>query len=272
MTTHTLYRFYDTDGHLLYVGRTTNPGRRWREHEKRAPWFQAVSWVTREVYPTAEAVDVAEREAIANEHPIHNIALNGARHPPMRSTRPVIVPQGDDLETHRVRLNAIAEAFDEDPTDGCLGDEVVCECFACHHKRLMEFENLRAKYEWHPDIRREIATVERTYFAGAALCSWYDDLFDIELLWTMELAIQSAVHPIPAYAEPSAAGVTVDCPFCFQRHTHFMPAGASFDHPLAAGCPTEVLGGVGQYVLLDDWMDMNEALYAWGERHARAAA
>lgn len=33
---HTLYRFFDADGALLYVGRTIAPADRWRTHERNS--------------------------------------------------------------------------------------------------------------------------------------------------------------------------------------------------------------------------------------------
>lgn len=81
MSGHTLYRFFDRSGQLLYVGRTISPANRWRTHERKSSWFDAVASVTRDVFPTADAVDRAERTAIATEAPIHNIRLKPAPEP-----------------------------------------------------------------------------------------------------------------------------------------------------------------------------------------------
>jgi excisionase family DNA binding protein len=72
---HTLYRFFDADGALLYVGRTIAPARRWREHERHSDWFADVATVTRIVYPDAASLADAEREAIREECPLHNVQL-----------------------------------------------------------------------------------------------------------------------------------------------------------------------------------------------------
>lgn len=88
MSTHTLYRFFDADDQLLYVGRTINPGRRWRDHEKQKPWFDAVAKVTREVLPSALLLAEAEQVAIETEHPLHNIIMNRRQAEPIEA-RPV---------------------------------------------------------------------------------------------------------------------------------------------------------------------------------------
>lgn len=73
-TSHTLYRFFDAEGRLLYVGRTINPGRRWREHERHADWFADVATATRVAYPDADDLADAEIAAIQTERPLHNVA------------------------------------------------------------------------------------------------------------------------------------------------------------------------------------------------------
>ena len=49
--THALYRFYATDGALLYVGITADPGTRWRAHSHDKPWWHEVANVTIEQHP-----------------------------------------------------------------------------------------------------------------------------------------------------------------------------------------------------------------------------
>lgn len=69
-----LYRFYDADVKLLYVGITNDPWRRWREHVREQPWYpqvkhQAVTW-----YESKFTAERAERAAIRCEHPQFNLA------------------------------------------------------------------------------------------------------------------------------------------------------------------------------------------------------
>lgn len=74
MTT-TLYRHFDGDGTLLYIGVTGNPARRMLAH-RRQPWWPAVERTEQEQYDTrAQALD-AEFVAITTEHPLHNIVAD----------------------------------------------------------------------------------------------------------------------------------------------------------------------------------------------------
>lgn len=76
-TEHILYRFYDIESVLLYIGITAHPYKRWEQHEKRKPWFSQVAVITRSVLPDFESAVNAERHAIRNERPKYNIAHNG---------------------------------------------------------------------------------------------------------------------------------------------------------------------------------------------------
>jgi hypothetical protein len=72
-----IYRLYDQEGTLLYIGET---GRGWpqrmREHMRDKPWFNKISRVELEMHPTKEAAARAEAEAIRAERPRHNIVYN----------------------------------------------------------------------------------------------------------------------------------------------------------------------------------------------------
>jgi transcriptional regulator with XRE-family HTH domain/predicted GIY-YIG superfamily endonuclease len=72
-----LYRFFDADGTLLYVGITNDTGARWKQHSKNAEWWPQVAANTVEWHPTRMEAADAESCAIKEERPIHN--LNGVR-------------------------------------------------------------------------------------------------------------------------------------------------------------------------------------------------
>lgn len=76
MTLHTLYRFYNASGDLLYVGITNNPPRRLGEHRDAKAWWQEVARIDMEQHPDRLALHTAERRAIETERPRHNIQLN----------------------------------------------------------------------------------------------------------------------------------------------------------------------------------------------------
>lgn len=72
-----LYRLYDEAGHLLYVGITTYPPKRFVEHERDKPWWPQVARRDVEWIASRAQAETAERCAIAAEQPrynrIHNI-------------------------------------------------------------------------------------------------------------------------------------------------------------------------------------------------------
>ncbi|RCK68312.1 hypothetical protein DT076_16835 [Desertihabitans brevis] len=67
-----VYRVYDADDRLLYVGRTRAPRRRRWQHEQRSPWIeQAHRCVLRGPFDAFDAGEV-EQELIACLLPLHN--------------------------------------------------------------------------------------------------------------------------------------------------------------------------------------------------------
>lgn len=68
-----LYRFFDAEGDLLYVGITWNPYRRWQRHANKAAWFGSAVRVTCEVFPNEWTALKAEVAAIHSERPIFNL-------------------------------------------------------------------------------------------------------------------------------------------------------------------------------------------------------
>jgi len=71
-----LYRFFDSQGTLLYVGISRDWISRLGQHQKRTDFFSAVAGMTLERFPDRESVALAELEAIKNENPIFNRADN----------------------------------------------------------------------------------------------------------------------------------------------------------------------------------------------------
>lgn len=74
-----LYRFFNADGELLYVGISLNPGHRWGQHRADKPWWIEVATITVEAHRGRAEVLEAEREAIKRERPRYNLTHNYSR-------------------------------------------------------------------------------------------------------------------------------------------------------------------------------------------------
>lgn len=79
--TFVLYRFFDSDDVLLYVGMTRNPARRFGQHGSEKPWWQKVVRIHMEHHKSLHALREAERRAIETERPAHNIHMNNGARP-----------------------------------------------------------------------------------------------------------------------------------------------------------------------------------------------
>ncbi|MDD9726161.1 GIY-YIG nuclease family protein [Roseovarius sp. SK2] len=81
-----LYRYYDPNDHLLYVGISNQPKRREERHwQEDRHWRQHAFYMTVEMYPTRKLAEIAEKKAIKNEDPEFNkcrLSDCGAEHAP----------------------------------------------------------------------------------------------------------------------------------------------------------------------------------------------
>lgn len=73
-----LYRLYDRDGELLYVGITDSPKRRFKDHADDKCWWPDVTARTVDWLPTRAHALAAEAQAIRTESPRFNFHHNGA--------------------------------------------------------------------------------------------------------------------------------------------------------------------------------------------------
>lgn len=71
---HTLYRLFDREDNLLYVGVTFMPGHRLYEHSKKR-WGADIARHELVTFPNRREALEAERAAIQSEGPRHNIQL-----------------------------------------------------------------------------------------------------------------------------------------------------------------------------------------------------
>lgn len=87
LTGTAVYRFFDVNSDLLYVGTTNSISVRWNDHSAAKAWYADVHHMTVVWYqdtPTAEAV---ERHAIATEIPRYNVMHNPNPRKPERRVR-----------------------------------------------------------------------------------------------------------------------------------------------------------------------------------------
>jgi len=68
-----LYRHYDKEGSLLYVGISLSAINRLSQHKVHAHWFEKITQVTIEKFESRKEAIEAEKKAIINENPIHNL-------------------------------------------------------------------------------------------------------------------------------------------------------------------------------------------------------
>lgn len=69
---HFVYRLYDAQDRLLYIGVTGNPKKRMQQHAREKKWWGEVSRTAVQCFDTREESEAAEAEAIASEGPVYN--------------------------------------------------------------------------------------------------------------------------------------------------------------------------------------------------------
>jgi predicted GIY-YIG superfamily endonuclease len=109
-----LYRLYDADGVLLYIGISATPEKRLKVHRYdllRRDWAQLVASQTFEWHRSRSAAQVAEEIAIRRERPPHN----GTHNYPLAPFAPDRWPQ---IKEHRGRLDAIADLLRSEIQEG----------------------------------------------------------------------------------------------------------------------------------------------------------
>ena len=70
---HVLYRHFDRDGKLLYVGISRTFLTRQRAHRRANRWWDDVASITVRVYESRDACSLAETQAINTEFPYWNV-------------------------------------------------------------------------------------------------------------------------------------------------------------------------------------------------------
>ena len=107
MKTQTLYRHFNKDGKLLYVGISSRLGQRTKEHSEFSSWFESVAYITLEHFKTREEVVQAEVAAILNENPLHNVKHNITQGLSVRKREVEVISRHDAFIARFVDLPAM---------------------------------------------------------------------------------------------------------------------------------------------------------------------
>jgi len=70
-----LYRHFDGQGELLYVGVSLSTVKRLGQHKNHSHWYDRIAKVEIQKFPTRKEALRAEREAVSSEQPLCNINL-----------------------------------------------------------------------------------------------------------------------------------------------------------------------------------------------------
>jgi predicted GIY-YIG superfamily endonuclease len=81
-----VYRHYDKEGALLYVGVSLSAIQRLGQHRSKSEWFCAITTVTIQRFASRQAALKAEKKAIRTENPLHNFSAPKGRRYVLRVT------------------------------------------------------------------------------------------------------------------------------------------------------------------------------------------
>jgi hypothetical protein len=113
---HVVYRLFNADGELLYVGMTCDVEQRFTYHRAVKPWWPDVANQTFEQFPDRESAEQAEVAAIRSEVPRHNITHSTVNRP---VHTPRVIPGGDkpwfEMATETLTSVQCAEAWGVKP-------------------------------------------------------------------------------------------------------------------------------------------------------------
>lgn len=92
----TVYRIFNADGDLIYVGITRNWDNRRSHHAANQPWWDEVDDIAFAYYPNRFEAAVAEREAIKAELPRYNRVHGVTGFRPPNYERPISLDPSDE--------------------------------------------------------------------------------------------------------------------------------------------------------------------------------
>lgn len=105
---HCLYRHFDADNALLYVGISSSLAARIETHRRASEWFPRVCSISVQHFATRAELEAAERAAIAAEKPPYNRRVDGAPKPtkPRKKADALMPRETDALRALRELVEA----------------------------------------------------------------------------------------------------------------------------------------------------------------------
>jgi predicted GIY-YIG superfamily endonuclease len=160
---HVLYRFFDAEDELLYVGITVGLRGRLAKHEVEKHWYGEIARISVEHFPSRDAVLAAEKAAIQAEKPQHNVQHNGVR--PASSSTIGATAGGTKWTFRSLRSDY------ERSTPLWLNWEVHCDPMSDEYY-IDEIEPEDLWYEWVRRYPRD-PDAEQIFGPGAVSIGWY---------------------------------------------------------------------------------------------------
>lgn len=163
-----LYRHWDEEDNLLYVGISLSAVARLSDHMANSQWASDIAKVTVEYYGSRPAALAAEQKAIETEAPAYNVIYNRP-HPPLQDSGPDVYP-GRVFKRRRQIPEAIADDLVRDAIlrDGVAGvqwTDVVSRSHGALFGRLPVYYTTNA--DLADAIRRVLASGECVEDSGA---------------------------------------------------------------------------------------------------------
>lgn len=138
MSKTALYRHFDKDGNLLYVGISCNPSNRFKQHKQQSDWAVKSERMETEWFDDRCDAFNAEKAAIINESPIYNIA-NSPRRTKIRQVKKQNIVTGFSPDRYLVMDRVTGEEFKGNLFDDekkQSGIEKVCLDMLCKYMEI----------------------------------------------------------------------------------------------------------------------------------------
>lgn len=143
LTGTAVYRLYDAEGCLLYVGVSCRPEQRFAQHATEKVWWCDVATIEMAHHANRSDALVAEREAIKEMCPRYNVVHNERRHVAVERRTLAL---GDSLYAHPCEVTIVR--FDTISATLAMG-----RCTHCNAEHVIDRQNYeRGHGPWQPPV------------------------------------------------------------------------------------------------------------------------